>query len=131
MKTRQQFSIQAKQLSFDFGPHRHFLEKQAANEASGHVSTFKAREREQFYRSKAWRRVRGIVLARDGARCRECGRTAAETERIDVDHSTPRSVDPSLALMLSNLRVLCQECHEAKTYREGLRVQFGHLVRVA
>lgn len=109
------------QTSFDFGPHQSFLDRQAANEASGHASLFMARERDQFYRSKAWRRVRGIALHRKGARCEHCGKTAAETERIDVDHVLPRSEHPQLALWVSNLQVLCQECHEAKTYRDALR----------
>ena len=124
----------AGQLSLDFGPHRSFLDRQAANEASGHMSLFKARERDAFYRSKGWRRARGAVLARDGARCCKCGRTAHEVSRLDVDHIIPRATAPHLALVLSNLQVLCEPCHEAKTYRESLRLSVlvhsvGHRMR--
>lgn len=111
----------AKQIPLDFGPNSSFLGRQAANEAREQFSTYEAREREAFYRSRGWRRARGAVLARDGARCRCCGKTAATTERIDVDHIIPRSVAPHLSLYLSNLQVLCVDCHEAKTWRDGLR----------
>lgn len=107
------------QLSFDFG-NSTMLDRQAANEARGLMSTFKARERDRFYRSKPWRRVRGVKLAQQGCRCQKCGSTAAEAQRIDVDHILPRSTHPHLALYVSNLQVLCDECHEAKTYREQL-----------
>jgi len=101
------------------------LDVQAANDAAGHDSAYKARERERFYRSKAWRRLRGFVLARDGARCRECGVTAASA-RLDCDHIKPISLFPNLALYASNVRVLCEACHERKTYIDGLRQRRSH-----
>ena|SRR6266702_269498 len=110
------------QLTLNFGPHRTALDAQAANDARIGLSTFKARERDRFYRSKAWRRTRAHVLAKFGARCCVCGCTSHET-RIDVDHIVPRSTAPHLALCASNLQPLCEACHESKTYRDGLRAR--------
>ena len=110
------------QLALDFGPHRTALDAQAANEARICLSTFKAREQDRFYRSKAWRRMRAHALAKFGARCCACGCTNHDA-RIDVDHIVPRSIAPQLALCVSNLQVLCEACHESKTYRDGLRAR--------
>lgn len=110
------------QLTLDFGPHRNALELQAANESRICLSSFKARERDRFYRSNAWRRVRTRVLEKYGARCCVCGCTSHDA-RIDVDHITPRSIAPQLALHVANLQVLCEACHESKTYRDGLHMR--------
>jgi len=111
----------SKQMTLDFGPHASFLDRQAANEARGHSSLFKARERDDFYSSKGWRRARGACFAKNGARCAQCGSTAKETTRLDCDHIVPRSRAPHLALYVTNLQILCEACHESKTYRDQLR----------
>ena len=63
-----------------------------------------------------WARVRRAVLARDGWRCRRCGRAG----RMEVDHVRPldRGGDP---WALSNLQALCRRCHIGKTAAENRR----------
>jgi len=57
------------------------------------------------------------ALARDGSRCRQCGRavTAATSE---ADHITPVKCFASFAEAhaLDNLQTLCQDCHREKSH---------------
>lgn len=69
---------------------------------------------DSFLESYEWRRVRMIVLKRDGARCRCCGATPADGVRVHVDHIKPRKLFPNLALDLNNLQVLCEVCNHGK-----------------
>ena len=57
-----------------------------------------------------------FVLARDGYRCRACGRAG----RLEADHVTPLDrggapFDPD------NMQALCRGCHIAKTRAENRR----------
>jgi len=67
-----------------------------------------------FLHSYEWRRVRMMVLKRDGARCACCGSTPADGVRMHVDHIKPRRLFPQLALDLGNLQVLCEICNHGK-----------------
>lgn len=67
-----------------------------------------------FYLSHAWREVRYQALRLQGARCCLCGRTAKDGITLHVDHIKPRSKFPELALTLSNLQVLCEDCNIGK-----------------
>lgn len=50
--------------------------------------------------------------------CSFCG----STERLEMDHIKPYSVYPELRMEISNVRVLCHECHKStETY--GLNVK--------
>lgn len=57
-----------------------------------------------------WRKVRTLVLVRDGYRCqiRMPGCTGYATE---VDHITPRSVNPGLWYSEDNCRAACRSCN--------------------
>lgn len=67
-----------------------------------------------FYESRAWRELRYEALKVSGARCRCCGATAANGKRIHVDHVKPRYTHPHLALEITNLQVLCEDCNIGK-----------------
>jgi 5-methylcytosine-specific restriction endonuclease McrA len=67
-----------------------------------------------FLQSFEWRKVRMIVLKRDGARCACCGATPADGVKVHVDHIKPRKHFPELALDLANLQVLCEICNHGK-----------------
>lgn len=67
-----------------------------------------------FLDSPEWRRVRLMVLKRDGARCACCGTSALDGERMTVDHIKPRLIYPQLALSMNNLQVLCWPCNQGK-----------------
>ena len=63
-------------------------------------------ETASFYASARWRKVRLMVLDRDGYQC-VCGRA---TDLI-VHHRTALTERPELALELTNLVTLCRKCH--------------------
>ncbi len=63
-----------------------------------------------------WRKVRMEAILKYGKRCQCCGAVPLPSNdvKINVDHVIPRKVDPSLALELSNLQVLCNACNHGK-----------------
>ena len=67
-----------------------------------------------FLESYEWRKVRMLVLKRDGARCCCCGATPADGRVMHVDHIKPRKKFPQLALDTNNLQVLCDVCNHGK-----------------
>lgn len=67
-----------------------------------------------FLYSYEWRRLRMVVLTKRGARCECCGASAVDGVRIHVDHIKPRRLHPELALVESNLQVLCADCNHGK-----------------
>lgn len=73
-----------------------------------------APQSDAFLASYEWRRVRMVVLKRDGARCSCCGATAADGVRMHVDHIKPSKHFPELALDQKNLQVLCEVCNHGK-----------------
>jgi 5-methylcytosine-specific restriction endonuclease McrA len=72
----------------------------------------RATPRARFYRSAAWKRVRLVVLHRDGYRCHWCGREANE-----ADHLIPFDERPDLALELTNLVAACRSCNGSRGAR--------------
>jgi hypothetical protein len=69
---------------------------------------------DEFLFSFAWRKLRMEALKAHGARCQCCGATPADGMRMHVDHIKPRRRFPELALVLTNLQVLCEECNHGK-----------------
>lgn len=65
------------------------------------------REHQAFITSSAWRKLRKLVLARDGHQCTRCG----STKSLTVHHIIPVRTDPSLALEMDNCVTLCRSCH--------------------
>ena len=65
---------------------------------------------------KRWALLRLRIFARDGWRCRKCGRSG----RLECDHIVPlrhggASYDPA------NLQAVCRRCHIEKTASENER----------
>jgi hypothetical protein len=69
---------------------------------------------DSFYETRAWRELRYKALVTYGAKCKCCGATRADGKTLHVDHIKPRSRFPHLALTLSNLQVLCEDCNIGK-----------------
>lgn len=69
---------------------------------------------DEFLSSYEWRALRMRVLLRCGARCQCCGQSAKDGVVIHVDHIKPRRKYPELALVESNLQVLCEVCNHGK-----------------
>lgn len=67
-----------------------------------------------FLASYEWRSLRMRVLVRRGARCECCGASPRDGVRINVDHIKPRKLFPELALVESNLQVICEVCNHGK-----------------
>lgn len=67
-----------------------------------------------FYHTVEWKRLRYIVLVRDGSKCVCCGLTPADGAVMNVDHIKPVWKYPELMRDLSNLRVLCASCNWGK-----------------
>lgn len=72
---------------------------------------YRGKERNKFYKTKAWRSVRKSVLERDLYICQYCGRPDSFT----VDHTTPLEVYVQGALEPKNLKTICHTCHQRKT----------------
>ncbi|WP_204254366.1 HNH endonuclease [Mammaliicoccus sciuri] len=77
-----------------------------------------------FYKSKAWRETREIVLRRDNYECQECKKQGKVTtinpekhKSLDVDHILELETHPELAHDLDNLVTLCISCHNKKHNR--------------
>ena len=64
-----------------------------------------------FYRTKAWKRVRLEVLARDHHLCQRCRSNRILTKADTVHHRKSLELHPELALEPSNLVSLCACCH--------------------
>lgn len=64
-----------------------------------------------------WDKLRKLILARDKYLCQACLAKGRVAQGNQVDHITPKAKggtnDPS------NLRVLCEPCHTAKTTQEN------------
>lgn len=83
------------------------------------------KDSDPFYHSKAWKRVRRLALERDQGMCQDCmdrfrAGWGIKPHRADmVHHIIPREERPDLELNLSNLRSLCNECHNKKHPEKG------------
>lgn len=71
--------------------------------------------RNPFYDSQEWLAIRYEVLKASNGRCQCCGGKPSKDNPLHVDHIKPRSKFPSLALVLSNLQVLCKKCNFGKS----------------
>lgn len=78
-------------------------------------------ERDRFYNSGAWRKLRLKILERDHFECLHCkakGMVVTDKDTtLIVDHIVELKDDPSLALEPTNLRTLCFKCHEKRHNR--------------
>ena len=84
------------------------------------------------YDDAAWRRIRLLVLQRDGYRCRIGGKKC-ETVANQVDHIIPIA-DGGRRLDMNNLRASCKPCNSGRAarmkHREGWRRSDTHIVLV-
>jgi len=71
-----------------------------------------ARQRSTPKRKAISKKIRLLILERDGYRCCLCGRTVKET-KLEVDHKTP--VAKGGTDSLNNLWTLCIDCNRGKS----------------
>ena len=74
--------------------------------------------RGDFYLTDAWRAVRYDALRLHGGACQCCGARPVAGHPLHVDHIKPRSRFPELALVVTNLQVLCEDCNLGKGARD-------------
>lgn len=74
-----------------------------------------------FYRSKEWRHLRYQAFRQYGNKCCVCGRGTSDGMVMHVDHIKPRSLYPHLALKLSNLQIMCNECNVSKSNKDEVK----------
>lgn len=68
----------------------------------------------QFYRSKAWKTLRGIALRRDHFSCCRCNGRAEEVHH-KIELTADNIHDDSIALNIDLLECLCHDCHTKET----------------
>lgn len=73
-----------------------------------------------FYSTQKWKRVRDQIKVRDKMTCQRCGKPI--TGRYIVDHKIELNFDNykdwDVAYNPDNLWLLCQNCHNLKTFRK-------------
>ncbi len=119
-RARRQAGVE--RLGGDLGPGKGTRQERAARRAarSSVTSGGSKADREAFYLSWEWRRLRMEVLKKHGARCQCCGAgrndvtAAGAPVRICVDHIQPLAKRWDLRLDSENLQVLCDECNQGK-----------------
>ena len=82
-----------------------------------------------FYKSKAWRNVRKVVLDRSHGLCERC-MERGELKPADVVHHTiplsPENMgDPDIALNPDRLMALCDDCHTEVHQKLGIGAMNG------
>lgn len=74
---------------------------------------------DNFCSRPEWRKLRFEALRESNGACCLCGRSNREHGVVlHVDHIKPKSLYPELALTLSNLQVLCEDCNMGKGNRD-------------
>lgn len=78
------------------------------------------KESEPFYHTAAWRRLRQLIISRQGGMCHDCmekmrlGLMRKPRRATMVHHIIPYKERPDLALNENNLVALCDRCHEQR-----------------
>lgn len=70
----------------------------------------------RIYQTTAWKKIVNAVWVMDNGLCRNCKSKGLIVPGNDVDHIKPISQGGSNEL--SNLQLLCKNCHKQKTARE-------------
>lgn len=71
-----------------------------------------------FHKSPEWLALRYRVLKRSNGCCQLCGSRGGSENPIQCDHIKPRSTHPELALVESNIQVLCKFCNLGKSNKD-------------
>lgn len=98
--------------------HLHQLMRIAIHRHQSHAANDEPRSSaEDFYRSRAWKILRANALHRWGDAPCACCNEPFNGKPKHVDHIKPRSKYPHLALEISNLQVMCEDCNIGKGNR--------------
>lgn len=75
------------------------------------------KDKNEFYQSWEWKKLRFEILKLYGAKCMLCGATNQDS-KICVDHIKPLGSFWHLRLDVNNLQVLCNDCNMGKSTEE-------------
>ncbi|WP_151444282.1 HNH endonuclease [Halomonas lysinitropha] len=70
-----------------------------------------------------WRKLRRVVMQRDGGLCQPCRQAGRITSASAVDHIVPKGEGGTDSH--DNLQAICSPCHKAKTQQEATRARQG------
>ena len=73
-----------------------------------------------MYKTRRWKMLRQVALARDLFLCRRCFEAGILTKATVVHHVQPVELAPWLMYVLDNLSCLCQACHNS-VHRKGFK----------
>lgn len=79
----------------------------------------RSKEARAFYKSKAWKQCREVVLQRDHHLCQPCLKMQRVTAANTVHHIKPLEEHPELALDIDNLESICPSCHNKEHPEKG------------
>lgn len=73
----------------------------------------------KFYRSAEWKRLREEVRKANKMRCAVCRKLILGKSIVDhIQEITPENIDdPNITLNINNLRLMCQPCHNKRTFK--------------
>lgn len=79
-------------------------------------------EEKKFFNSTRWKKLRKIIISRDGGHCQRCliKYSRIESRNLEIHHIKPRSKYPELRFEESNLITLCKSCNTHIGTREEL-----------
>lgn len=72
-----------------------------------------------FHESEEWLALRYRVLKRGKGCCALCGSRGGIGNPLQCDHIKPRSTHPHLALVESNIQILCKFCNVGKSNKDN------------
>lgn len=80
-----------------------------------------------WYGTARWRRLRLVIIKRDGFTCQwpGCGHVEGDTSKLVADHKQPHRGDEALFWAEGNLWTLCKPCHDShkqKVEQRGWRL---------
>lgn len=94
---------------------RRIIKGFAEKECKAAIPEKQKRPQREFFESSSWKDLRYRALVLHGGKCQCCGASSKDGKRIHVDHIKPRSKFPELALDITNLQVLCEDCNLGKS----------------
>ena len=75
--------------------------------------------KKEIYNDSRYKAARAACLARAGNKCEECRRYGRSTDATTAHHMKPVEQYPELAFDASNLRALCEGCHNKEHPEKG------------
>ncbi len=86
---------------------------------------------QQFYHRVEWLRLRNQVREDAGMRCAKCRQLVKGKGIVDhiIEITPDNYMDESVTLSADNLEYLCLECHNAKTFGDGVAMAYDTSTR--